>query len=319
MHFLVQRVFFVVKTIEESPLNSLILTKGGNMRIFVLVFILFTSLSLHSLQASCGLENCKKSKHHPNEKKPKNIWSIDLGASVTDFTYAGKGGEYFEFDLRFSYTSKYDWMVDFKLPYIIFRYDDKETSGFSNPVIAFEKWFSLSHFSPLFGLQLELPVGEEDKGIAPDHFEVLPYIGVSYSKETYNLRLVGGYRFSITDSEHSENASTSEKRYHAGHLDENAPLTLKTLGPTVVNFHAEEELQFCLMGGKSFFDNRFVLGFQTFLRQVIVGEDKLLLIYGGPSFQYNNSFFNLNSQINFPFSSDKKMNWNFGLNLTFDF
>lgn len=287
------------------------------MRTFVLSFILINTLSFLSVQGSCGLENCKTPSH---KKKDKNLWALDLGVVYTDFTYGKKSGDYSEIDLRLSFTARQDWMLDFKLPYISFHYDDKETSGFGNPVVTFEKWFSGDRFTPLFGLQLELPLGEDEKGIAPDHFEVLPFVGVGYALNTYTLRLVGGYRFSITDSDHAGDVtSNAEKKYHAGHIDPNAPLILAGLGPTVVNFHAEEELQFFLSGGKSFFNNQFVIGFQSVFRQVIEGEDKLLLIYGGPSFQYINQFFKINTQINFPFSSDKKMNWNFGLNLTYDF
>jgi hypothetical protein len=281
--------------------------------IFLVLFLFY----LVPIQGSCGLENCKD----PSKvKKTKSVLSLELGTRYTSFTYRDTDGYYEELSLRGTYINKNDWMLDFKIPAISFHYNGYETTGMSNPILGGEKWFRTGNFSPLFGLQIELPIGEEDKGIAPNHWEMLPYIGCGYTTGNYSFRLVAGYRFSMGGSEHSDPVVVaSEKKYHSGHVAEDATLTLAELGPQVVNFHGEEEVQLFLSGGRSFFNDRFYAGLQSTVRQVTAGEDKLLLMYGGPTVQYNNQYFKLQSQFNIPFSSDKKMNWNIGLNLIVSF
>ena len=281
------------------------------------VFLILFLTCLVKVQGSCGLENCKMP---PKGKFNKNLFSIEMGARYTSFSYRDKDGYYEEISLRSSFISKSDWMLDLKIPIISYHYNGKEATGFSNPILSGEKWFKTGSFSPLFGLQVELPLGEEDKGIAPNHFELLPYAGFGFQSGSYSLRVVAGYRLSLDGSENSDTVAVSSgKKYHASHVSENANLTLAELGPQVVNFHAEQEAQLFFSGGRSFLSDRFNFGLQATIRQATAGENKLLLMYGGPTIQYNNQHFKLQSQFNIPFSSDKKMNWNIGLNLIVSF
>lgn len=265
------------------------------------------------MEGSCGLEKCKI----PDlEHIEKNSFELDFGLRYTNFDFLGRDGSYEEMDLRLSFMSKQEWMVNVKVPFIHFTFADKQTSGFANPVISFEKWFARDGFSPSFGLQLELPLGEDKKGVAPDHFELLPYVGIGYSVGAYSLRLITGYRFSIDDSKHSDATVVSEKKLHVDHVDPNAPITLASVGPQVVNFHAKEEIQVFVFGGRYFIKNKLLVGLQSSARQSTAGGENLLLIYGGPSMGIKTKFVYIRTEFSAPFSSDKKMNWSAGLNVT---
>lgn len=284
------------------------------MKSIFLVLFLFCVMQVHG---RCGIENCKRT---TIVKKNKSLFEVELGMRYTNFTFQDEDGTYEEVSLSLCYIHQSNWLLDVKVPYTFFQYEGQETNGFSNPVLNAENWFTLDKFSPLFGLQFEIPIGEEDKGITPGHWELLPYLGTGFNFNTYSLRMVVGYRFSLGADEHAEaEPTTTGKKFAAGHNEEAGVLSTVEIASQVVNFHAKEEVQFFFSGGKSFYHDRLVLGLQNTVRQVIEGEEKLLLIYGGPTLQFNHNSFKLQSQFNIPFSSDKKMNWDIGLSLVFGF
>ncbi len=290
------------------------------MKTIFLAILLFCFVQVKS---SCGLENCKCNiTTRDDADTGKNSFSFDLGTRYTNFSFEKDDGYYTELFFHFSFVHKKDWMINFKLPFTSLHFDDKETSGLSNPVLNAEKWFRKDSFVIILGLQIEIPIGEEDKGIAPDHWELLPYAGFSFQAESYFLRTVAGYRFAVEDEKHSASPTNNEKKYHAGHdndIAEADSFTLAQLGANVVNFHAKEELQLFVSGGKFFFNKKFILGLQGTFRQTIGEKDNLLLMYGGPSITYITKLLRLQSHFSAPFSSDKKMNWSAGINLIYEF
>lgn len=277
-----------------------------------IILILFIVCQIEVF-GGCGLENCK----NPSTlKRSKNLFAIELDNRFSNFTFEDMNGYIEEISLRISFYHQDNWLIDFKVPYIALQYDHEETDGFSNPILGFEKWFALESFSPLIGIQFEVPLGEDRKGVAADHFEMLPFVGLGYRIDNYTFRLIVGYRFSLNDSS-EEDSTVTPKKYHSE--EPVAVETIEDVGHAFINYHAEEEAQIFLTAGRRFIQDKLFAGLQSTFRQVIVGDDNLFLMYGGPTIEFSATYFKIQSQFNLPFSEDKKMNWSIALNFIVEF
>lgn len=279
-------------------------------------FVLLFHLSLLTVSASCGLENCKRLDFHD---KKIHQFEIDFKTRHTNFSFESEDGYYIDYKICFSYSFRNSLSIELNLPFTVLKFDNKETSGFSNPNLNFRNRFDVLNLNPFIGLQVELPLGEDEKGITADHYELLPHIGIAKKNEYFSFLVSAGYRFSLSDNEVNHDTTSSGKKFHGEEIHAGVAPTLGVLAQNYVNFHGKEEIQLYSSWLKHFTGQKFSLGLHATLRQVTAGQEKYFLAYGGPEVLMNIKSFQFELSSDIPVSSDKKMNWQLGFQIGYVF
>jgi hypothetical protein len=114
-------------------------------------------------------------------------------AQWVDFDLHGFSGHYWEVTPQVgAQWRKIHWTVS--APYIFLSARGENHAGLGNAV-------GLVEFSPSapwsWGAQLEIPTGDEDKGLGADHPEFLPYGKFTRSRGGWRASLLGGFRYSL--------------------------------------------------------------------------------------------------------------------------
>lgn len=164
------------------------------------------------LSASCGLHLCGEPAADAAAR-----FRAELSIQRVDFELPGSSGRYLQLLPRGEYRAG-RWTWGAAVPLVFLRAAGREESGPGNPVIfgEFRAGPALGGTWAL-GSQLEIPWGDDEKGLAAEHSEWLP--SVSWRREGVLLEpyVRAGFRWSL-----------SEGHGHAG-------------VPLAVNPHAEKE------------------------------------------------------------------------------
>lgn len=164
-------------------------------------------------EAACGL--CECGCRGVEDRTPG--WSADVDARQVAFGFEGLRGQYTQMLPRLSWTGSRGRLGGV-LPLI--RLDVRDASaetGLGNPVLTGDLWSGPWTFSA----QMELPLGDDDKGMAADHTGVLPFVSYTFERKGWSLTPRLGYRHSFDGEEHAHGMG-----HHV---------------PLVVNPHADKE------------------------------------------------------------------------------
>lgn len=298
-------------------------------------FVLFQFYFL-TVFAGCGLDHCRCDN---SSSKESHHFDFSLSSQYTSFSYHSKNGSYFEHQLGLSYSYKSSWSVELMLPYISFEYEHHSVSGFGDPSINVRKWFSFESFRPFLGIQVTAPLGEDRKGIAMDHYGILPHLGFAIENESYFFQVASGYRFMINKkSNHAHSGMANHKKWSedmAGmdhstmghstmeHMNQPEPngesLAVEDIAMNFVNYHEEGEMQFFSNFQKHFLKKKLSLGVHSMVKKSIKGDDTYLFLYGGPELVVRVKDFLFMLSSNVPFSHDKKMDFDVHLSVSYSF
>jgi len=213
-----------------------------------------------SAQAFCGLQSCPRIDPH-GQTHP---YTAGVRARLTGFDIDNESGYYGivspHLFVRTPFLSNLSLGVE--VPWVTLHTADDETSGLGNPLLTAQYARRLSHdFSAEAGLQLELPFGDHDHGLADDHYMLLPWVGARYEWGTawYASGMMG---FSQAVGGEDDAADTTASARIAGstlakaaHADHGAAAE-----PLLVNPHGDREVQW-----------RAALGYRPRARWIVEG------------------------------------------------
>jgi hypothetical protein len=173
-------------------------------------------------RAACGL--CECGCRGAEDRTPG--WSAEVDARQAAFGFEGLRGQYTQVLPRLNWTvgrGRLSGAVP--LIRVDARGDSAET-GLGNPVLQGDLWSGPWTFSA----QLELPLGDDDKGIAADHTGLLPFVAYAFQRNGWFFTPRFGYRHSFGGEEHGHGMG-----HHV---------------PLVVNPHADKEIVYQLAASR---------------------------------------------------------------------
>lgn len=167
-----------------------------------LVFALGVVLLLPPLtQANCGLDHCPRLA--PGETSFDN--SVSLQVKTVAFNLDSVSGNYQELQARYEYLGIHHWVFGGTLPVIALTALGETRYGISNPLL-FASWYSRLNSEGMvyLGMQLELPFGNADEGMATDHLMLVPYALIEQSFGSGYLLGSFGYSHAIALHHHED-------------------------------------------------------------------------------------------------------------------
>ena len=170
------------------------------------------------IHANCGLDFCPRLA--PGETPTNHSASLHIKNAA--FNLDSGSGYYEELLPRYEYTGIRSWVFGGSLPVMALTVhsktpprDSKTTYGISNPLL-YTSWYTRLNVATLLylGMQLELPLGNFESGMASDHFMLVPYAMVEKSMGFgYGLGSLGYCQaFSTGSGEHPVYVSPHEDR-----------------------------------------------------------------------------------------------------------
>jgi hypothetical protein len=125
--------------------------------------------------ANCGLQSCPRPAHEADA----SVLQADLRTRWVTFDAAGVSGSYAVLAPRLLWRPLTRWTVGAEVPVTRLESQGEVHTGLSNPLLTALYARRLSHvWSGEAGLQLELPFGQTEHGLADDHTMILPWIGL---------------------------------------------------------------------------------------------------------------------------------------------
>lgn len=222
-------------------MTSLTLSGSHRLALFTVSILAFVAAEA---SAFCGLASCPR----PSQSHETPTFEAGLRTRLVSFDVAGNDGHYLVTAPRLFFN--YDgFAVGAEVPLTRLNNGGVVSTGLSNPVIMGRYARRLSHvWSAEVGLQWELPIGNQEDGLAGDHHMLLPWLGArrEFGTSWYATVMVG---FSTAlEGEHTTtdtaggaasmmSSSSLAKAAHEGH-DHGAGVT-----SVLVNPHADREAQ----------------------------------------------------------------------------
>lgn len=159
--------------------------------LFAIYSIVFPTIS----SAACGIDSCPA---YRTVMKTTADYDVLISSKYVDFALYGTEGSYVQSRVNFSYRAWQPYMIGFQVPVTTLFWNDETLTGLSNPVV-YGQWSSwLDRGVRLtLGLQVELPLGDSDSGIADSHFEFFPYARLQATMKEYTTLLHVGMRQSL--------------------------------------------------------------------------------------------------------------------------
>jgi hypothetical protein len=190
-----------------------------------LLLISFLFCLARPAAASCGLQACP----HP---AGSGAMGQDLSLTVQHVAYDLEGfkGHYESASPRWQYRSGRDWVAGGLVSVIVNSPDvGHSKTGLGNPVLFGELGLPGGATRFAIGSQLEVPLGDDDHGLAADHFEWLPYVDLRRPRRAATVYGQAGFRLALTNEDEDAHAA-------GGHAH----------GPLVVNPHEDSEFVYRL-------------------------------------------------------------------------
>jgi hypothetical protein len=194
-----------------------------------------------SAGAFCGLQSCPRVRDPHSAPRP---FEAGLRTRAVAFDIAGEEGYYGVVSPRFVARVR-GLSLGVEAPWVTLHTDGIDASGLGNPLLMLQYAGRLSHaWSAEAGLQVELPFGDADHGLADDHVMALPWVGLrkEWGASWYTSGMLG-YSQALEKRVHSEDESggahvaSLAKRSHNG-VDHGAPEET----PVFVNPHGDREI-----------------------------------------------------------------------------
>ena len=242
--------------------------------------------------ANCGLSFCPVGGHG----SMSSVWSLSADVEQTGFVLGGLSGHYAQLIPRIEHRGFKNWVLGGALPVVSLTEAGGETqNGLANALLFAEKSLPGGNWKPALGLQLEVPIGDHDHGIAADHWMLVPYASMVRSfGETFVLARAG-YRRAF------------------GGQDEDP------LHPLLVNPHADQELLYRLGVGSHWAEKSLMA--QAYLDgQRVLSADsefKDFVAAGAQGALRLDSDLDLTANAELPLSAPSRFDWRVGVGLTF--
>lgn len=264
------------------------------MKIFACVAaMLFSAFATH---ANCGLDFCPRLA--PGETATNHSASLLL--KNVAFNLDSGSGYYEELLARYEYNGIHSWVFGGSLPVMALTVNSKtppensKTShGVSNPLLYASRYSHLSVMTKLYlGMQLELPLGNFDAGMADRHFMLLPYVLMEKST---------GFGYVLGSLGYCQAFSVSDDGEH----------------PVYVNPHEDQEILYRVGAGLQQLEGTLKQRIYLDGRYAVVDDLEgpgRSHISGGMAldFTFGNRLI-LSPSLDLPFTSPGRFDWNAGL------
>jgi hypothetical protein len=206
--------------------------------------LLLALLSLPSVSpAFCGLQSC------PRVEPRAEAAAFDAGLRVRGvaFDIAGNEGSYVVTAPRF-FARYAGFALGTEVPFTRLDNGGEIAFGLSNPLLMAQYARRLTHaWSAETGLQVELPFGDQEHGLAGDHVMLLPWIGLRRDWNAWYVAGMLGYSHALEAHAHGADTAGASARLaktmHEGHEHEGVT------SPVLVNPHADREAQYRAAAG----------------------------------------------------------------------
>ena len=283
---------------KKSPLY---IADATPARAGLAVFAAILCLASPALHSACGLNFCPRL-----EPEGKNTLEIGLMVKQVGFDIGGNSGTYTDFMPEVLFNLKDRWVFGVNLPIILLDVGGHAETGISNPM-----GFAEFRFEPTYGqrmglgIQLEVPLGNDEKGMAGNHFMAVPYL--SWAKPLYPFFVIGsvGGSFGLSD-EHGHGAPDSTSHHASA-----SPTSL------YVNPHENMEILYRIAGGTNLWNRKIKPELSINGQHVLTGDNSYgnaddYITFGvaapmllGP--------FTLSPHFELPVTSARRMEWSAGL------
>jgi hypothetical protein len=227
-------------------MTSLTLSGSPRLALFTASVLAFVAADA---SAFCGLASCPR----PAQSHETPTFEAGLRTRLVSFDVVGNEGHYLVTAPRLFFN--YDgFAAGAEVPLTRLNNGGVVSTGLSNPVIMGRYARRLSHvWSAEVGLQWELPLGNQEEGLAGDHHMLLPWLGARREfGASWYATVMAGFSTAL-EGEHAASDTTGgtasmmpsslAKAAHAGH-DHGAGVT-----PVLVNPHADREAQWRVAAG----------------------------------------------------------------------
>lgn len=216
-------------------------TKEKMMRKYLwgLGLIALVSGSTRNSHSACGLNFCPRL-----EPKGENAFDLGIMVKQVHFNLEGTSGSYTGFMPDVAYILHDRWTFGVNLPIIFLDVDGHVETGISNPMGFAEFRFQPGPGQRMgFGMQLELPLGNDEKGMAGNHFMAVPYLSWAKAMHPFFIGGSAGGSFGISGG-HSHGEGDAASHHGSGS---------STL---YVNPHENMELLYRIAGGTNLWNKR---------------------------------------------------------------
>jgi hypothetical protein len=274
------------------------------MRTFAALAAVWFLAMTAAARAECGLDQC------PIMPCPSALHAAAV-MNRTAFDLGGAEGSYTVIGARFEQAlGSRCALLRASVSAVRVETDDATETGLANPVVLFQ-------FSPLsrwegvlsLGTQWEIPLGDDD--VNASHHELLSYATVDWWRGRWGFKVVGGYRYSVSDEDGAVAAPAAAPVVGGGPAGisfHDGPTTARLA--RFVNPHEDHELLWRL-GATTPWGPRVRVGAQ----HVVDGD-------GGPFVTAEVSLpvslgvgMQLRPSIGGPLSPERRYDWRFGLEM----
>ena len=221
------------------------------LRVLSMAAILLAPLSAN---AFCGLQSCPRVGPHGGDAP----FEAGLRSRLVAFDIAGEQGYYGVLSPRF-FAKALGVSLGVEVPWVNLHLAEGVTSGLGNPLVIAQVAGPISPaWTAQAGVQLELPFGDTDHGLAGDHTMLLPWIGARFAlSDVWYVSGMLGYSQALEfKGEASDDAADT------GALARVAPLAKTAhngvdhgtgqVAPSFVNPHGDREAQWRAGVGRMF-------------------------------------------------------------------
>ncbi len=272
-----------------------------------LLFVGCTALALAALptpaEASCGLEYCELPSPALSGKSAKHT-TLSILPSVVGYSLQAESGSYIESRMRLDTSYFRQWKFGLWVSPVLVLAPEESRRGITNPVFFSERSFSVNDSITLStAMQLEVPLGSSEAGIASDHFELLPYLGARYQSSRFLLQWNVGLAFAIGAHEHDH--------MHAPGEEHEAPL--------VVNPHEDREAMMRLAFSMPLRKDTLRPGIQINARKTLQDNSQQFVTGSLTTTYAIHQALQLVANAEFPLSSEKRFDWRGGAGLQYAF
>lgn len=171
------------------------------------ILLIFTAGLMAYPASGCGLDHCPRPKLLMKER-PSIAWGLEhtrLGQDVSRNRYT-------QSSLHLRLPQGSSWIIGGHLPFGYLQTGTSGHWGLANPV-AYAEWMARPKptQSLTMGMQLELPLGDDESGIASGHAMAMPYLLYSaqgrrvqaQASVGFMAQISGGHPHTSTETEHS--------------------------------------------------------------------------------------------------------------------
>jgi hypothetical protein len=196
------------------------------------------ALSTGPAAAFCGLQSCPR----PAGTGEVPLLEAGLRTRWVAYDIAGNDGSYVVTALRL-FFNRSGLAVGAEVPFTRLDNGSSVATGLSNPVLMARYARRLSYaWSAEIGVQWELPMGDQEIGLAGDHNMLLPWVGARFDvNPTWYVSVMAGYSHALENAHTNTDTAPLAKVAHAGHDHEATPV--------LVNPHADREVQWRAAAG----------------------------------------------------------------------